>query len=336
MQCGRIVGLFAYPRRAISVLAPRFRRIDSLINSSVEWDCKGKTEQMKIIFHMGVHMTDEERLLRCLMKNRDLLSKEDIAIPGPGKYRNLLRNTLAELEGEPASPDIEQSLYDQVLGGAQASRMVLSWDSFLALPRWALNRQHLYPSAAERCPQLANLFPSAEIEFHLAVRNPATLLPELAQNVEEDGFQSLLRSIDPSLLHWSDTVAMMRSACPDAPITLWCDEDTPFIWPDVLRAVSGHSADVSLNHTYDWFKPVMREDGLVKMLSWLGSNPPETEEQRRRIIAAFLDKFIAEDMADPADMLPGWTEDTMDALTELYEQDIDQISEMDGVTLITP
>lgn len=291
---------------------------------------------MKIIFHMGVHMTDEERLLRCLMKNRDLLSKEDIAIPGPGKYRGLLRNTLMELDGDTASPDVEQSLIDHILDGGQAERMVLSWDSFLALPRWALNRQHLYPSVVERCPQLTNLFPSADIEFHMAVRNPATLLPELAQNVDDEAFQSMLRSIDASQLHWSDTVAMMRSACPDVPITLWCDEDTPFIWPDVLRAVSGHSADVSLNHTYDWFKTVMRQEGLTKMLSWLASHPPETEEQRRRIIAAFLDKFMADDMNEPAQLLSGWTEDTLDALTELYEQDIDQIAEVEGVTLVTP
>lgn len=290
---------------------------------------------MKIIFHLGVHMTDEERLLRCLIKNRDVLSKEDIAVPGPGKYRALLRNALAELDGAPATPQAEQALVDQILDGASAQRLVLSWDSFLALPRWALNREHLYPSAAERCPQLTNLFPSADVEFHMAVRNPATLLPALARSVEDEAFRTLLQTLDPSRLHWSDTVGMVRRSCPDAPVTLWCDEDTPFIWPDILRAVSGHSVDTCLAHTYDWFKPVMREEGLQKMLSWLASHPPETEEQRRRIVAAFLDKFMAEEVrATPT--LPGWTEDTMDALTELYEQDIDQIAEIDGVTLITP
>ncbi|SDW49410.1 hypothetical protein [Roseicitreum antarcticum] len=290
---------------------------------------------MKIIFHLGVHMTDEERLLRCLIKNRDVLSREDIAVPGPGKYRALLRNTLVELDGAPAAPQAEQALYDQLLDGAAARRLVLSSDSFLAQPRWSLNRDHLYPSAAERCPQLMNLFPSAKVEFHMAVRNPATLLPALAQTVGEDAFQTLLQTLDPSQLRWSDTVAMIRKACPGAPITLWCDEDTPFIWPEILRAVSGHSEGIRLGHTYDWFKPVMREEGLQKMMSWLSSHPPETEEQRRRIVAAFLDKFMAEEVsATPA--LIGWTEDTMDALTELYEQDIDQIAEIDGVTLITP
>ena len=42
---------------------------------------------MRIVYHLGAHCTDDERLMRCLLKNRDVLSAQGIVVPGPSKYR---------------------------------------------------------------------------------------------------------------------------------------------------------------------------------------------------------------------------------------------------------
>ena len=55
---------------------------------------------MRIVYHLGAHCTDDERLLRCLLKNRDLLAKQGIVVPGPTRYRTLLRETAVALKGQ--------------------------------------------------------------------------------------------------------------------------------------------------------------------------------------------------------------------------------------------
>jgi hypothetical protein len=212
--------------------------------------------------------------------------------------------------------------------------VILLWESFLCAPRWAIDDDRFYPMAAERLQQMRNLFPSADCSVVLAIRNPASFLPALVGAVPDVSVDELFGNTDPAHLRWSDTIAAMRGACPDTPITVWCDEETPFLWPEILQSVTGHSDALELAHTYDWFASVMTEDGLAKMTQWLQANPPMTEDQRRRIISIFLDKFYRPDVEPDISVL-GWNDDFVDVLSELYEQDVDLIREMPGVTLLT-
>ena len=61
-----------------------------------------------------------------------------------------------------------------------------------------------------------------------------------------------------------------------------------------------------------------------------------TEIQKRRVIAAFLDKFaLDEEVVEEVD-LPGWTEDLITQMTELYEEDIFVMQRLPGVEMIVP
>ena len=54
---------------------------------------------MRIVYHLGAHCTDDERLLRCLLKNRGALAEQGIVVPSPTRYRTLLRDTAVHLQG---------------------------------------------------------------------------------------------------------------------------------------------------------------------------------------------------------------------------------------------
>ncbi len=41
---------------------------------------------MQIALHIGAHCTDEDRLLKCLLMNKEILSDVGTAVPGPGRY----------------------------------------------------------------------------------------------------------------------------------------------------------------------------------------------------------------------------------------------------------
>ncbi len=291
---------------------------------------------MEIAIHLGAHCTDDEALVRCLLKNRGPLSQHGISVPGPARYRTLLRDAAAQLGGAVASADSAQLLLDEIVEDEGARRAVLSYDSFMAFPRWALGRGQLYPAAADRVGALAALFPGHPVSLFLAIRNPATFLPALFERQKVKSVEEFFDGTDPMDLRWSDLVARLREGVPAAPLTVWCDEDTPLIWPEVLQAVSGHPEGLMLDDADVIVATIMAPDGFERMQAYLASHPPQTPVQRRRIVSAFLDKFALPDRIEMELDVPGWTDATVAAMTAAYDADCVRIARMPGVRFLVP
>lgn len=289
---------------------------------------------MRIVYHLGAHCTDEERLLRCLLKNRQVLGDQGIVVPGPARYRSLLRDTAITLKGQAASRDTQALVLEQIMEEDRAERLILSWENFLSFPQWVL-KDRLYPAAAERVRAFTQIFPEIEAEFHLAIRNPATFLPELFTKQRDKTYEQFMAGTSPLDLHWSEVIEDMLTNNPDVPFTVWCDEDTPLIWPEVLQAVSGHADGTVLTDRDDLLASIMSPEGMVRMTSYMNGHPPQTIVQRRRIVSAFLDKFAVPDRVEMELDLPGWTEDTIASLTKAYYEDVERIRALPGVTFLS-
>lgn len=290
---------------------------------------------MRIVYHLGAHCTDEERLLRCLLKNRGALAAEGIVVPGPAKYRTLLRDTAMTLKGQPATQDTQSLVMDQIVSDSEADRLILSWDNFLGYAQGAV-RRGIYSSGAERMRAFCQIFPEAEAEFHIAIRNPATFVPAVFQKQHGRAYAEFMDGVDVETLRWSSLIAALRDLNPDAPVTVWCDEDTPLLWPEVLKAVSGHSDAITLTDTDDLLASIMSADGMGRMASYMESHPPQNAAQRRRVVSAFLDKFALPDQIDVEIEMEGWSSELVERMTAAYDQDVARIIAMDGVTFLAP
>lgn len=291
---------------------------------------------MRIVYHLGLHCTDEDRLLRVLLKNRGRLAGSGIVVPGPGRYRAVLREALKTLRGAPASLEMQETLLDSIMDEDAAARLVLSYDSFLCAPVRAIGQGRLYPMAGDKTRWFPALFPGAETEFAFAIRNPATFLPALFARTEGAGFDEFLGDTDPQGLSWAEMVARVRAGSPEVPLTIWCDEDTPLIWPEVVAAVAGLDGPEGLGGLDDFLATLLTEEGMERLRAVRAVLPPLDPPQRRRVTAAFLDKFARPDRLEMELDLPGWTEELVEALTARYEADIDAIAAMDGVRFIAP
>ncbi|MBP9952120.1 MAG: hypothetical protein V9G14_13820 [Cypionkella sp.] len=289
---------------------------------------------MRIVYHLGAHFTDEDRLIKCLLKNRDTLSKQGVVVPGPKKYRNLLRDTAIELKGQAASIDSQALILDQIMDEDQADRLILSWDSFLSLPPWVL-KDTLYPAAGDRVRAFSQIFPQIEAEFFLAVRNPASFLPALYEKAGANkSYDAFLEGADPLQLRWSDVIERILDANPDVPLTVWCDEDTPLIWPEVLRAVAGVDPATVFEGEDDLLAMLMSGEGLTRMKAYQETHPTGSLLQRRKVVSAFLDKFALPERIAMEFEMPGWTADYAAALTRAYEEDVARIMAMPEVTFL--
>ncbi len=294
-----------------------------------------KSGPMRIVYHLGAHCTDEDRLVRCLLKNRAILAEQGIVVPSPTRYRKLLRDTATQLRGAAASQDTEAMILDQIMDEASAERLILSWTSFLSFPAYAVG-DTLYAGGGDRLRSYTQIFPDIEAEFHLAIRNPATFLPDLRGRAQGKGHDDILEGIDATGLRWSDTILSIKDANPGVPVTVWCDEDTPLIWPEVLQAVAGHDLSSPLEDGDELLALLLTEAGLARYHAYCQEHPPQSVSHRRRIVTAFLEKFGKPEALLSSVNVPGWTEDLVDDLTQTYLLDIERITRIPGVTLIEP
>ncbi len=290
---------------------------------------------MRIAYHIGAHCTDEDRLIKSLLKNKGILAKEGVIVPGPSRFRSIIAEVIVKLGGGKASRETQDVLLEAITDVDDAERLVLSFDNFLGVSKRALEHGQLYHLAADKVTRLRNLFPDDPVEFFIGIRDLATFIPALFERDGNGDFRAFMQGVDPLALQWTDMIEAMREAVPDCPITVWCNEDTPLLWPEILHEVAGVDPQIRLKGGFDVLGEIMAKEGIMRLRSYLGSHPPQNEIQRRRILAAFLDKYALEEVIEEELDLPGWTLELTEELTANYDDDVLDISRLPGVAMLT-
>lgn len=291
---------------------------------------------MQIVYHIGANCTDDDRLLKSLLKNVDAFAAEGIKVPGPGKYRRIIRETIQNLNGAAPSPDTRDILLDTILDDEAVNRLILSHSAFICIPNHIFENGVFFGRAEARIAGLASLFPDDDLEIFLGIRNPATFVPAVFNEAKFTDFAQYLRGISLDQIRWSDLISRIRAVAPQAALTVWCNEDTPLIWAQLIREISGVDPLAKIAGGFDLLASIMAPEGMKRFFDYLKSHPPQTEIQKRRIIAAFLERYVIEEEVIEEFDLPGWTTEVVDHLTEAYEEDIYLISRMPGVNFVAP
>jgi hypothetical protein len=289
---------------------------------------------MQIVFHIGANCTDGDRILKSLMRNGNLLTAQGIAVPGPGKYRNLLGETLAALDGRAPASETRDVLLDAILDETDTKRLILSHASFLSAAHRIFEGRAFFARAESNLRAFAACFPGDTIDLHLALRNPATWIPAAFAQAYARSHEVFMAGFDPAAMRWSDLVVRLRRALPQTRLTVWCNEDTPLIWGAILRSMTGLNSTAQLAGRYDLLSVLMTPDGFARFESYMASHPQANEVQERRVIGAFLDKFMRREEIEQDVDVPGWTDATVTALTDAYEADVARIAAMPDVTFI--
>ena len=146
----------------------------------------------------------------------------------------------------------------------------------------------------------------------------------------------LLAGTDPRALRWSDPILRMRDAAPGIPITVWCNEDAPLIWPQILRSMAGFDQDDPVEGGLDGLDEIMTGEGLERLQAYIDTLEAPSAAKVRRLSLAFLERFTDEDATVEEIDMPGWTEADIERLGAIYDEDIEALQEADGVTVIFP
>lgn len=291
---------------------------------------------MQVIFQTGAHSTEHERLLKCLLMNKEIFAENGVFVPGPGRYRALLKNTFEKMETTPPQPDDRDALLDQILNNEVADRILLSNTHFFGIQRDAFGDNTLYPLADKRVAQLARLFEYDQVEVFMAIRNPATFVPAVLTDAPPHRIRGLMEKLDMRALRWSELIGRMRAAAPNVQVTVWCNEDAPLIWSQILREMAGLEHGTKITGSFALLSEIMSNEGMSRFRAYLHQHKDMTEMHKRRVIAAFLDKYALDEAVEEEIDLPGWTEDLVEDMTEIYDEDVFEIQRIPGVQFIAP
>ncbi|MDC0736810.1 hypothetical protein N6L24_00825 [Cognatishimia sp. SS12] len=291
---------------------------------------------MQVALHFGAPYTDENRLQLCLGSNREALAEIGTIIPRPSSYRKTMRPVLTRFKDGTGDDALRAEYLREVIGDQQADRVVLSNDTFLGIPRASVGNDQFFPGPFNRIDALQRLFDGAEIELFYGLCNPATFIQGLLVNHPGEDIETLIGHSDPMQLRWSEFLGRIHAEFPHLQITAWCNEDTPLIWDEVIREIAGVDPMFQLEGTHDFLKELMSAEGFERFTEFLAQRPGMSEIQKRRVIAAFLEKFAAEEMLEEEVDYPGWTDMHVDTLTELYDEDVFAIQSLPYVKFISP
>jgi hypothetical protein len=292
---------------------------------------------MQVVFHLGAPCTDDDLLLQTLIRNRDVLWNEGVAVPPPGRFRAVVRDTARTLKGRPASPEVQDALLDAIVDDASSiDRLILSDPRFVCINRLVIQGPQIWPMIDRQTTQLRALFPNDAVEFFIGMRDPATHVPQLFKTSRFSDYGEFTENMQVHAVAWSEMLRRLTMAHPDCPVTVWCNEDTPLIWGELLHDIAAVGPEVPLEGKDVLVEQIMEPSGFKRMQEYLRQKPPETEAQRRRVVTAFLGRYAVDDRIEEVVSAPGWSEEFMDDLSAAYDADMAVIAEIPGVTLITP
>lgn len=224
---------------------------------------------------------------------------------------------------------------DVILDEEHADRMILSNAYFLGSRRFAIQDGQFYPAAPERVIHLRKLFRGDRLSLFMGLRNPATFLPAVL-GATPDLLADALGGMEPQKLRWSECLRRIRAAAPDMAMTIWCNEDTPLLWAHIIRQMAGLLPEEKIVGGFDLLSDLITREGMQRFRAYLHKYPRLNEQQKRGVIAAFLENFAIPGQLEEELDLPGWTEDLVEELTVLYDEDLARIRQIPGVTLIDP
>ncbi|SRR6056297_91570 len=292
---------------------------------------------MQVVFHLGAPCTDDDLLLQTLIRNRDALSNEGVAVPPPGRYRGVVRDTARTLKGRAASVEVQDALLDAIVDDAdKVDRLILSDPRFVCINRLVIQGPQIWPMIDRQTTQLRALFPDDAVEFFIGMRDPATHVPQLFKTSRFSDFAEFTENMQVHAVAWSEMLRRLTMTHPDCPVTVWCNEDTPLIWGELLQDIAAVGMEVPLDGKDVLVEQIMDPAGFKRMQEYLRQKPPQTEAQRRRVVSAFLGRYAVDDRIEETVSLPGWTEAFMDELSEAYDADMAVVAELPGVTFLTP
>ena len=297
---------------------------------------------MDIHIHLGTHFSGTADLIGSFDACATQLSAAGRYAPPERNLRRTVRGALQSLDGMPPIAEEQEKLLKALLPSGDTggvTQLLLAEESWVGRTPDAFGADMLYGEIAENAGHVVELFAHNSPKISLSLRNPAVFLHHVyhASNMKQY-VGPFLERVAPEEISWLPTIEALRKAAPDAPLTLWCYEDSPLIWPRLMRHLTGLDLCTAAadDKAFGPLTEALEPEGFARFRTYLEKHPPQSDLQFEKIVLAFLDKYAHEAFFDETVDLPGWGSAEIEEVTAGYAEDIDALAEQDGITVLLP
>jgi len=295
-----------------------------------------RISNLQIAFHIGANCTDDERILRAVLRNADALLQRGVSVPGPSRYRKLIRDAIMALDGTAPPEETREILLDAILDDDKAERLVLSNDNFITIPKRIFDHGVFYPQAEMKVRGLRRLFPKDDMTLFLGLRHPLSFLQDAFRKSEAGSLEAYLGVLQPNELRWRDVVGRVKRAAPHMPLVVWCNEDTPLIWERLLGVLTGVADVQGRASRYPILADILPMQAIDTLEAKRAAMDRTSVAAIECLIAETLESVVSPDALEEEIDLPGVDADMVAECTENYANDLAEIKRMEGVEVILP
>jgi len=144
-----------------------------------------------------------------------------------------------------------EELLAQIPRNTDAERVILANANCICVPLQIFKGEDLYALVVEKLQTFSTLFQGHTIELSICMRDPGTFIPAAYGKSHSRSPQRCMAGAAPTVVQCSSLIHSMRTVIPSAQITARCNEDTPFIWPKILRRLIGLDAEEPIKAGYN-------------------------------------------------------------------------------------
>lgn len=273
-----------------------------------------------------------------MKKSARAFGRVNIATPGPKQYRPVIATELARLDGLPPIIEEEDAVLAQILGEqSDAKHLIMINEDWAGGRDMMFKGGQLYKEIGISVSRIAELFSKHDLHISMSIRNPAFLVnAALTAPSTPVSLNWFLKHSDPMDLSWVAPIEQVQKAVPNAQITMWCEEDTPLIWPRIMRQIANVPDDTPIRGAFAAITDALRPEGVTRFRTFLRNHTLTSALQYECAVLAFLDKYADESVMTASCNVPGWTEETVHDLSLNYEDDIAVLAAKDNVNFILP
>ncbi|WGI21206.1 hypothetical protein [Amylibacter sp. IMCC11727] len=291
---------------------------------------------MDIRIHIGVHRTGTQHLRKMLALNSDLLAANGVCVPEPEFSEKAFARAVRQLK---AGEDVEQinaDLLSTLTQDKEYRRIVMVDPNVSGTLMRPIGKEFFYPRIGTTINRIVTALEGLPTRLFVCIRNPATFIPSCYSTgikaKPEVSFDHFVSEANLPGLRWSDFLHRAQMKKADLPMTVWRFEDYPFIWRDVVQALTGIENREELVGSTAPVNAGLSLRGAILMHRYLQENNVATRAEFERVRAAFDQKFPSH-LGHNHDL--HWPEELTEGMSENYEDDWYYIERMENVETIT-
>jgi hypothetical protein len=226
---------------------------------------------------------------------------------------------------------VQDALLDAIVDeSASIDRLILSDPRFICINRLVIQGPQIWPMIDRQTTQLRALFPDDAVEFFIGLRDPATHVPQLFKTSRFSDFAEFTENMQVHAVAWSEMLRRLTMTHPDCPVTVWCNEDTPLIWGELLQDIAAVGMEVPLEGKDVLVQQIMDPAGYNRMQEYLRQKTARDRGAAPARGHRVPEPLRVDDQIEEVVSAPGWTEDFMADLSAAYDADMEVVAEITG------